>query len=133
MESASKSVAGMQAYAEELRATFMRLRDEGAEIHARAKALQVTEKSHDGLVSVTVGSRGELVRLDLDPRIFRRPDSRHLADTIVETAGRAGERVRERITEIFAPLIPQDQIKAHLDGDVDGIFDLLAGETGDTR
>ncbi|MET8005774.1 YbaB/EbfC family nucleoid-associated protein [Nonomuraea glycinis] len=133
MESASKSVAGMQAYAEELRATFMRLRDEGAEIHARAKALQVTEKSHDGLVSVTVGSRGELVRLDLDPRIFRRPDSRHLADTIVETAGRAGERVRERITEVFAPLIPQDQIKAHLDGDVDGIFDLLAGETGDTR
>ncbi|GGP17460.1 YbaB/EbfC family nucleoid-associated protein [Nonomuraea glycinis] len=133
MESASKSVAGMQAYAEELRATFMRLRDEGAEIHARAKALQVTEKSHDGLVSVTVGSRGELVRLDLDPRIFRRPDSRHLADTIVETAGRAGERVRERITEIFAPLIPQDQIKAHMDGDVDGIFDLLAGETGDTR
>jgi DNA-binding protein YbaB len=133
MEPASKSVAGMQAYAEELRATFMRLRDEGAEIHARAKALQVTEKSHDGLVSVTVGSRGELVRLDLDPRIFRRPDSRHLADTIVETAGRAGERVRERITEIFAPLIPQDQIKAHLDGDVDGIFDLLAGETGDTR
>lgn len=133
MESASKSVAGMQAYAEELRATFMRLRDEGAEIHARAKALQVTEKSHDGLVSVTVGSRGELVRLDLDPRIFRRPDSRHLADTIVETAGRAGERVRERITEVFAPLIPQDQIKAHLDGDVNGIFDLLAGETGDTR
>lgn len=126
-------VAGMQAYAEELRATFTRLRDEGAELHARAKALQATEKSHDGLVSVTVGSRGELVRLDLDPRIFRRPDSRHLADSIVETAGRAGERVRERIIELFAPLVPQDQIRAHLDGDIDEVFDLIAGEKGDER
>jgi DNA-binding protein YbaB len=123
----------MQAYAEELRATFTRLRDEGAEVHARAKALQATEKSHDGLVSVTVGSRGELVRLDLDPRIFRRPDSRHLADSIVETAGRAGERVREQVIELFAPLIPQDQIRAHLDGDIDEVFDLIAGEKEDER
>jgi hypothetical protein len=51
----------------------------------------------------------------------------------VETAGRAGERVRERIMEIFAPLIPPDQIRAHLDGDLDDIFDQLAGETGDAR
>jgi DNA-binding protein YbaB len=131
MESTRRSAAGMQAYADELRTMFMRLQDEGEELHERAKTLQLTEKSRDGLISVTVGSRGELVRLDLDPRIYRRPDARQLADSIVETTRRAEARVREKIIEIFAPVIPAEQMKAHLDGDIDAIFEVFAGQRGE--
>lgn len=120
--------AGLQAYAEELRTTFMRLQDEGAELHAKARAVQVTETSRDGLVSVTVGSRGELVRLDIDPRIYRRPDARALADSITETVQRAAAKAQERIIEVFEPLIPADQMKTHLTGDLESLMAQLADQ-----
>ncbi|MDP9845626.1 YbaB/EbfC family nucleoid-associated protein [Streptosporangium lutulentum] len=128
-----RDATGLQAYTEELRATFMRLQDEGAELHAVARAVQVTEKSRDGLVSVTVGSRGELIRLDIDPRIYRRPDARALADSITETVRRAADGARERIIEVFEPLIPADQMKVHLDGDLGSLMTQLADQMGGKR
>ncbi|MEV8633407.1 YbaB/EbfC family nucleoid-associated protein [Streptosporangium sp. NPDC051023] len=134
MEAFGKAdTAGLQAYADELRATFMRLQDKGIELHTRAKSIQVTEKSRDGLVSVTVGARGELIRLDIDPRIYRRPDARALADTIVSTTQRAAAVARERIIEIFEPLIPADQMKTHLDGDLESLMAQLADQMGGRR
>ncbi|GGO77448.1 YbaB/EbfC family nucleoid-associated protein [Nonomuraea cavernae] len=126
VEFGSAEAAGMQAYAEELRTTFMRMQDEALELHAQARAVRVTETSADALVSATVGARGELIRLDLDPRIYRRPDSRQLADTITETVGRAAAKARERVVEIFAPLIPPDQMEAHIEGDVETAMRQLA-------
>ncbi|WP_237104397.1 YbaB/EbfC family nucleoid-associated protein [Nonomuraea sp. MG754425] len=123
----------MRAYADELRDMFHLLQDQGLELHAKAKEVQVTETSPDGLVSVTVGPRGELVRIDLDPRIYRRPDARKLADTIAETAWRAAGVVRERITEIFSAVIPPEQFQAHLDGDVEAVLAQLASQMGGRR
>ncbi|MFI9555016.1 YbaB/EbfC family nucleoid-associated protein [Nonomuraea endophytica] len=128
-----RDAAGLQAYADELRTTFMRLQSEGTELHAKARALQVTEKSRDGLVNATVGSRGELIRLDLDPRIYRHPDARTLADTITETVQRAGEKVREQLLELFSPLIPAEQMQAHLDGDLETVMAQLADQMGGRR
>ncbi|NUP04160.1 MAG: YbaB/EbfC family nucleoid-associated protein [Nonomuraea sp.] len=129
----SPDVAGMRAYADELRDMFRQIQDAGVELHARARAVQVTETSRDGLVSVTVGSRGELVRLDIDPRVYRRPDARHLADSITETARRATERAQERITEIFEPVIPREEFQAHLDGDLETVLARLADRMEGTR
>ncbi|MDF2711163.1 MAG: hypothetical protein K0R62_6815 [Nonomuraea muscovyensis] len=116
----------MQAYAEELRSMFMRMQDEALDLHKKARAVQVTETSRDGLVSATVGPRGDLVRLDIDPRVYRRPDSRHLADTITETVGRAAAKARERVVEIFEPVIPPEQMAAHIDGDIETVMRQLA-------
>lgn len=118
----------MQAYADELRQTFIRLQDDGLRLFAEAKAVQVTEKSQDGLVAVTVDARGELVRLDLDPRIYRRPDARSLADVITDTTHHAAEKMRQRVVEIFEPVIPADQMRAHLDGDVETVLAQLADQ-----
>ncbi|MFI7440488.1 YbaB/EbfC family nucleoid-associated protein [Nonomuraea indica] len=116
----------MQAYAEELRSMFMRMQDEAFDLHKKARAVQVTETSRDGLVSATVGPRGDLIRLDLDPRLYRRPDSRHLADTITETVARAAEKARERVVEIFEPVIPPEQMAAHIEGDIETVMRQLA-------
>ncbi|MEU7854989.1 YbaB/EbfC family nucleoid-associated protein [Nonomuraea sp. NPDC049141] len=109
---------------------FKRIQNASAELHAEAKAVQVTETSRDGQVSVTVGARGELVRLDLDPRIYRRPDARYLADTIAETAQRAAARAQERVTEIFEPVIPAEEFKAHLEGDLEAVMARFAERMG---
>ncbi|MGW0802392.1 YbaB/EbfC family nucleoid-associated protein [Nonomuraea sp. NPDC002799] len=123
-------VAAMRAYADELRDLFRGIEDAGVELHAQARAVQITEKSRDGLVSVTVGSRGELIRLDLDPRVYRRPDARHLADTITATAQRAATRAQERVVEIFEPVIPPAELKAHLEGDLETLLTQLADRMG---
>ncbi|GGP98282.1 hypothetical protein GCM10010140_30610 [Streptosporangium pseudovulgare] len=118
----------MQAYAEELRATFTRLQERGPEIHRQARAVQVTEKSRDGLVSATVGARGDLIRLDLDPRIYRRQDSRELADVITDTVHRATEKARAMVVELFEPLVPGDQMKEHLEGDLESVLERMAAQ-----
>ncbi len=124
--SESPDTAGMRAQAEALQATFERLTAEAPAIHAKARAVEITEKSRDGLISVTVGARGDLVRLDIDPRIYRRPDSRALADTITETIHRAVTKAQDRVVELFEPLIPAEQMRMHLGGDLEGVMEQMA-------
>ncbi|WP_344940810.1 YbaB/EbfC family nucleoid-associated protein [Sphaerisporangium flaviroseum] len=118
--------AEMQAYAEELRTTFMRLQEEAPAVHEKARAVQVTEKSRDGLVAATVGARGDLIRLDIDPRIYRRSDSRALADSITETVQRAAAKAQAEVIELFEPLIPAEQMRAHLQGDLERVLEQMA-------
>lgn len=121
-------LAGMRAYAEELQDRFQKLATEGPKLHEQARAIQVTTKSPDGLISATVGSRGELIRLDLDPRIYRQPDSRELADTITETIKAAGLAAKDRVLEVFEPLIPREEMQLHMDGDIDGVLERMSDQ-----
>ncbi|MFD1536960.1 YbaB/EbfC family nucleoid-associated protein [Nonomuraea guangzhouensis] len=119
---------GLRAYAQELRDNFVRLQNESRALHDRARAVRVTGRSPDGLVTVTVGARGDLVRLDLDPRVFRRPDSGALAAVITETLHRAAAQAQEEVIAIFEPLIPPAQMRAQLQGDLDaGLWPLSEG------
>ncbi|MEV0151915.1 MULTISPECIES: YbaB/EbfC family nucleoid-associated protein [unclassified Nonomuraea] len=126
--------AAARVYADELRQTFMRLQEEGPDLHARALAVQVTERSPDGLISATVDAHGRLVLLDIDPRVYRRPDARLLADTITATIHRAAEQAQERILAIFEPLVPPERMRAHFTGDLDALTsqltDQMTGEDG---
>jgi len=117
--------AGLAALAESLRETAEKLATDGPRLQAEAKAVHVTETSPNGLVTVTVGARGELVRLDIDPRVFRRPDSRELADTITETVHRAAAAAQQRVLDVFEPLVPRATLQAHLDGDTDAVIGQL--------
>ncbi|MFC4010201.1 YbaB/EbfC family nucleoid-associated protein [Nonomuraea purpurea] len=127
MESPDRpDAAAMRAYTDELRDMFREIQDRGPELYAQARTVQITETSRDGLVSVTVSARGELVRLDLDPRIYRRPDARHLADVITDTAQRATAKAQQRVLEIFEPVVPRAELQAHLDGDIDAVLEQLA-------
>jgi DNA-binding protein YbaB len=115
------NVAAARALAEEMEGKLQRLIEEGPKLKERAAALQITEKSKDGLITATVGPNGQLVRLDIDPRIYRRPDARALADAITETIKRAGTKAREEIVGMFTSVLPRDQIEAHMSGDMDAV------------
>lgn len=117
--------AALQAYADSLESTFERLQEQAPAIHEKAKAVQVTRKSRDGLVSVTVGARGELVRLDIDPRIYRRPDSRALADAITSTIHEATQAAQDQVMDLFDPLVPREQMALHMKGDLEGVMEKM--------
>ncbi len=115
-------------YSEGLQVKLHRLMDQGPELARQARAVQVTETSPDGLVSVTVGARGDLVRLDLDPRIYRRPDSRALADTITETVHRATAAAQEQVVQTFAGVADADQLRATVSGDDDALTAIVTDQ-----
>jgi DNA-binding protein YbaB len=66
LDAAARVVDGWEAGFEE-RATRAR------ELSARLAQLRATARSHDELVTVTVGSSGDLIDLNLDERIRHRP------------------------------------------------------------
>lgn len=116
---------GLAAYSNELENVFQQLLTQGPKLQRQAAEMRVTEESSDGLVRATVGVRGELVDLELDPRLYQRPDSAKLAETIVQTAAAAATRARDDVIELFAPLVPPEQMRAHMDGDMDAITEQI--------
>ncbi|MBB5781844.1 hypothetical protein [Nonomuraea jabiensis] len=68
----------------------MRLQDQSLELYQRARALQVTHSSPDGLVTATVQQ--------------------------------AAAMAQEEIVRMFAPLVPPEQMRAHLDGDLHSVL-----------
>ncbi|MGW4793420.1 YbaB/EbfC family nucleoid-associated protein [Nonomuraea sp. NPDC004297] len=69
-------------------------------------SLEHTARSKDGLVSVTVGPHGRLLRIDLNPRVYRTLSPTELSDTIMRQAAQATAAVSERSKELMTPLMP---------------------------
>lgn len=91
-------------------AHFERLRDGYAELQEKLSAVRATATSDDGFVTVTVGPGGQLLDLELNPRIYRRPDSRRLAETITQTVHRATLDASARIDELTGSLMPDEDL-----------------------
>jgi DNA-binding protein YbaB len=128
----------LRAQADELMAQFERMRDGSGELQQKLKTLTASATSPDGSITATVGPRGHLIRLDIDPRIYRRPDSRELATTITRTIQQATGKVMDQVEELCKPFIPGAQFQAHMNFDFEGIFrqldnDLSPGAVTDDR
>jgi DNA-binding protein YbaB len=64
--------------------------------------------SEDGLVKAVVGPRGQLVDLEIDPRVFRRPDAQALRSSILAATTAAIRRVSEQTQEIMFGQVPPE-------------------------
>ena len=78
-------------------------------------------------MSVTVGPQGRVVRLDLDPRIYRTQDARALAHLITETIEHAVWTAEDRVVELMSGVADGEQVRAMLNGD----DELVAGVVED--
>lgn len=58
--------------------------------------------SPDRMVKVVVGPRGQLVDLEIDPRVFRKPDAPGLQAAILAASAEAVAQVSDQIQEIMA-------------------------------
>jgi DNA-binding protein YbaB len=65
------------------------------------------ERSADGRIEVTVGGRGELLTLYLDPLALRTPDATALARDITATVHRATAAVRDQVHSLTVRLLSE--------------------------
>jgi DNA-binding protein YbaB len=97
----------LRARFDEVYGQYERLRSGMDELQHKLAALQVTAQSEDGFVRATVGPRGQLVKLNLDPRIYREGDADALARKITKTVQEATERSVEQVQRLVAGYLPQ--------------------------
>jgi DNA-binding protein YbaB len=116
--------------AAELMGELERLRAGLDELRQKLLSISVTVTSDDGMVTATVGPRGQLQRLELDPRIYRRPDARALADTIVTTVQRAAAQAQARVEAAVKPYVPPEELRGHLNFDLTASMRRMEQELG---
>jgi DNA-binding protein YbaB len=87
---------------------YQRLRSGMGELRQRLAALTVTAESPDRLVRATVGPRGQLVDLTIEPRAYREHDPASLARTITKTVQDAVARTTDRVQDLVAGYLPAD-------------------------
>jgi DNA-binding protein YbaB len=87
---------------------LQRARQNVVESQRRMLAIRGEARSEDRLIRVVVGPRGQLVDLELDPRVFRSPDSKALAAAIMATARDAIEDCQRQARELRDELLPKD-------------------------
>ncbi|GGQ02571.1 YbaB/EbfC family nucleoid-associated protein [Streptosporangium pseudovulgare] len=92
---------------EELAEEYNRQAAQLRETYGRLNELNVTAQSDDGMVSVTVGPRGQVQDLTLDPRVYRKLSPSELARAIMEQIGAATGEVADQTKELMAPFLPE--------------------------
>ncbi|MFI6920989.1 YbaB/EbfC family nucleoid-associated protein [Nonomuraea spiralis] len=75
--------------------------------YGRLSELTGTGESADRLVRVTVGPRGQVQEIELDPRVYRKLAPSQLSREIMQQIGAATEQVAERTKELMAPFMPE--------------------------
>jgi DNA-binding protein YbaB len=131
-----RDLSGLRAYAQELSEQFQQLRGGLQAMQQELAAVTGTAKSPDGFVTATVGPRGQLINLQLDGRIYRRPDSTRLAEAITQTVQQATKDAATKVETISAGHAPGADVASYLRGDLaerfarfDFVQDELAGGT----
>ncbi|MFB9908537.1 YbaB/EbfC family nucleoid-associated protein [Allokutzneria oryzae] len=78
-----------------------------------------TAWSEDRMVKVVVGPRGQLVDLEIDPRVFRRPDSAELQAKILKASGEAVRDATQQAQDIMNEQFPPelDELRAIAGGE----------------
>ncbi|MCW6010067.1 YbaB/EbfC family nucleoid-associated protein [Micromonospora sp. CPCC 205371] len=77
----------------------------------REQMLEVTGTawSDDRLIKAVVGPRGQLIELEIDPRIYRTPNSKALSASILSTVKAAIEDANKKTREIMDKVMPKDK------------------------
>jgi DNA-binding protein YbaB len=109
----------------DLKQTFAKVPD------LQRRMLRVTGEawSDDRTVKAVVGPKGHLLELEIDPRVYRKPNSKELAATIVATVRRAIEDATSKTREIAEEAMPADPMLR----DIGGLGRFAFGHDADTR
>lgn len=113
------------ADAEHLLAEYRRSREQLAAVHRALARLTVSESSHDGAVTVTVGANGRVVDLEVHEETYRHYRPQRLAETIVSLSAKAADRAVAQAARILEPVLPPEADAAAL---LNGAADLRADE-----
>ncbi|MGQ5260224.1 YbaB/EbfC family nucleoid-associated protein [Micromonospora sp. ZYX-F-536] len=85
---------------------YQQLRSGLDSLQARLAEVRVTRRSADGQVTATVGARGELIAVELDPAVYRDRDAEALSRKITETVRGATAAATEATRALVAESMP---------------------------
>ncbi len=97
-----------RAQVEELLSGYRRSREQLVDVHRRLALVSASAQSADGLVTATVGARGELTDLVLDGDVYTRYRPSELAAHIVRAVREAGAEAFSGAEEIMASVLGRD-------------------------
>jgi DNA-binding protein YbaB len=103
-------------------AEYARLAEQVKAMRDQVDEIRGTGYSDDGLVTAVVGGRGEVLELELDPRIYRDRNSAELASRILATIREAAAEAEREATTFAERLLPPKRRNGE-DRDVDPVFD----------
>jgi DNA-binding protein YbaB len=83
--------------------------DNAAKTRQQVLEITGTAWSDDRLVKAVVGPRGQLIELEIDPRVFRTPNSKALSASILSTVRAAVEDANQKTREIVNKAMPKDR------------------------
>jgi DNA-binding protein YbaB len=108
-----------QARIDELLQQYRHMRDNLGAMQREMTELTATAESPGGAVRATVDYRGNLSKLEINPRAYRSLDSTTMGEQIVETAKMAARQVQERVREVVSPNVPDVAGLSVIGGDFD--------------
>lgn len=73
---------------------------------AAVEEIRATAESEDSMVRVTASGTGQVLDIELDPRIYRTPDSTGLAQSILTTIRDAVGKAEQDAVKACAKLLP---------------------------
>lgn len=115
-----RPISHLRAEFEHLATEYDRARRHLQTMQERLQASSSTAKSDDGLVSVTVGPRGNLTKLEIHARAYKRLSPSELAESIVKTADKAVGQAVAEFQELLKPFVTTDvPLEKLLRGEVD--------------
>jgi hypothetical protein len=83
--------------------------DNAAQTRQQILDITGTAWSDDRFVKAVVGPRGQLIELEIDPRVFRTPNSKALSASILATVRAAVEAANQKTSAILASAMPKDR------------------------
>jgi DNA-binding protein YbaB len=98
----------LQARVDQLFDEYRRLRDGMSELQQKLLAVKARVTSDDGAVTVTVGPRGHLVEIEFDPRIYRRPNTKALAASVLDAVQRATDQTSRDVEALVKEYTPEE-------------------------
>lgn len=99
-------------------AEYQRIAEQVRAVKDGIDEVRGTGYSDDGLVTAVVGGRGELLELELDPRIYRERNATELAARIVATVREAAAEAEQEATRFAEKLVPGKRRE-----ETDAVFD----------
>lgn len=87
---------------------YQRLRLGLDDLQERLSAMSVTAESPDKMVKATVGPRGQLVDLKIDPEAYRRLTPEQLSRTILRTVEQAVAKTTGQVQDLVGEYLPAD-------------------------
>lgn len=109
--------AALQGLMDELERTMARI----PETQQRLMELTGVAWSSDGMVKAVVGPRGQLLDLEIDSRVFRRPDAQALKASLMGAVTAAIQEVSMQSREIILGQVPPElaELRAQFQPDGD--------------